>query len=183
MSEPSDASGQHFSDRRPRFSDEERRRFAEVEALFERPEGVPYEEFLERLSGEEELWQGVRGRYERNPKRYPVLTALFFNITAKEVETFFRSGGMSVWSSLKLPEKPGLVLRQLRSLLYKDFDFYARHPEAARLLYAAPHPEGKAEITGLPLPSFGIRILRNGPSPTARAPRERRRSGTPWRAR
>lgn len=77
---------------------------------------------------------------------------------------------MQRWSSFKLPEKPGLVLRQLRSLLSKEFDFYARHPVAARLLYAPPHPQGRRETTGLPLPSFGVRVLRYSPSPTVFPP-------------
>lgn len=138
--------------------------------MFKPPEGMPYEEFHERLRLDEELWQGIRRRYESDPDEYPALSELLFDMSDKEIENFFRFGAMQRRSSFKLPEKPGLVLRQLRSLLSKEFDFYARHPEAARLLYAPPHPQGRRETTGLPLPSFGIRVLRHNPSPTVFPP-------------
>jgi len=148
-----------------RLPDKVEQQLSESRELFKPPPGMSYEEFHERLWLDDELWQGVRERFESNPQNYPALSQLFANMSAKEVENFFRFGGTQVWSSLKLPESPGLRLRQLRSLMFKEWEFYARYPEAARLLYVPPHPEGKRELTGLPLPSFGIRILRNDPSP------------------
>ncbi len=170
MSSPSDKRDEDLPSRYLKLPDKVEQQLSESGQLFKPPTGISYEEFHERLWLDEDLWQGIRRRFESNRDAYPALSELLSNMSDKEVENFFRFGGTRAWSSLKLPEKPGLALRQLRSLLYKEFDFYARHPEAARLLYATPHPEGKAEVTGLPLPSFGIRILRHDPSPTVFPP-------------
>ncbi len=170
MNESSGVPGRDLPDRYLRFSEKVELQLVEAEELFKPPAGMPYEEFHERLWLDEELWQGIRRRYESDPDKYPALSELLFDMSDKEVENFFRFGAIQRWSSFKLPEKPGLVLRQLRSLMWKEFEFHARHPEAARLLYAPPHPEGRREVTGLPLPSFGIRILRHNPTPTVFPP-------------
>lgn len=92
VSESSSASGRDLPDRYLRFSDKVERQRVEAEKLFKPPESMPYEEFHERLWLDEELWQGIRERYESDPDEYPALSELLFDMSDKEIENFSGSG-------------------------------------------------------------------------------------------
>ena len=69
------------------------------------------------------------------------------------------------------PEDAIRKLERLRNMLFREPEFEARYPEAYKELFTPPfggmgseHREG----TGLPLPSFRVRILRSAPKSVVR---------------
>jgi len=57
-------------------------------------------------------------------------------------------------------------LERLRNMLAREPEFEARYPEAYKELFTPPHRDigsRHPESTGLPLPSFGARVLRSDP--------------------
>ena len=63
---------------------------------------------------------------------------------------------------LHVPKDVGARWRILRGLLAEDPEFETRYPEAHKVL-VEPALGTKKEFSGLPLPSFGIRVLRSDP--------------------
>ena len=64
------------------------------------------------------------------------------------------------------PEGAVSKLERLRSMLFREAKFETRYPEAYEELFTPPFQGigGRlAEGAGLPLPSFGVRVLRNDP--------------------
>jgi hypothetical protein len=59
---------------------------------------------------------------------------------------------------LKVPRDVGCRWRQLRKLLWGQPEFETRYPAAWKALF--PEKARKKEVLGLPLPSFGIRVMR-----------------------
>ncbi len=60
---------------------------------------------------------------------------------------------------LKLPEDVGGRWRQIRTLLWQQPEFETRYPAAWKALFS--EKAKKKETLGLPLPSFGIRVMRH----------------------
>ncbi len=56
MNDSSSAPGRDLPERYLRFSNKVEQQLVEAEELFKPPEGMPYEEFHERLWLDEELW-------------------------------------------------------------------------------------------------------------------------------
>src|SRR5215211_5229745 len=148
-------------------SDPEERRLAELDELFG-PERDTYgESYQERLREDEEVSARVRERFERGKAsgKYPALSAYLSNLSDKEKEIFFKTeyGPQLLGPHSLVPEDVGVRFRQLRKLLSMDPEFITRYPEASSILLS--HRAQTTERGGLPLPSFGIQILRHQPHP------------------
>jgi hypothetical protein len=150
------------------------RRLAELDELFG-PERAAYgESYRERLREDEEVSARVRERFERGEAlgKYPALSNYLSNLSAKEKEMFFKteSGVQFLGPHSIVPEDVGVRFRQLRRLLSMDPEFITRYPEAHSILLS--HRARMREPGGLPLPSFGIHILRHQPRPYISLPEE-----------
>lgn len=78
------------------------------------------ESYWERLREDEELSARVRERFERGEAsgKYPALSDYLSNLSAKEKEIFFKSGGIEVkYRHSLVPEDVGVRFRQLQKLL------------------------------------------------------------------
>jgi len=151
------------------------RRLAELAELFGPEEAAYGESYRERLREDEEVSARVRERFERGKAsgNYPALSAYLSNLSDKEKEIFFKTkyGPQLLGPNSLVPEDVGVRFRQLRRLLSKDPEFITRYPEAHSILLS-----DKARTTergGLPLPSFGIQILRHQPRPYIYLPEEK----------
>ena len=150
--------------------DPREQRLKEVVELFTPPEGVSHEEFRARLADDEQARNELRDQFEqgRLAGRFPALSEFWTYLSPREREAFFETGGMQAMSSLKVPKDSHLRIRQLRSLLWNEPEFRTRYPQAYDIL--SPHRAQRTEHSGLPLPSFGIRILRHLPFPHIQTP-------------
>ncbi len=118
-------------------------RYAELDELFG-PEiaaygTVPGGSYAERLMEDEELSTKVRERFEhgRASGKFPALSNFLSNLSSKEKEMFFKTGGMKASSSRELvPEDVGVRFRQLQKLLWNEPEFITRHPEAHAILFS-----------------------------------------------
>lgn len=152
-------------------------RIQELGELFA-PAKEAYGEGLVGLFEDEELCARIRERFERDSSagRFPSLSRYVANLSAKEKEMFFRTGGaesVSIRRNL-VPEDVGLRFRRLQELLRRQPEFEARFPEAFDLLF--PDKARSADRIGLPLPSFGITVLLNEPEAWS-VPQDRYRGG------
>src|SRR5215203_1821876 len=141
------------------------RRLSELDELFG-PERAAYgESYRERLREDEKVSARVRERFERGKAsgKYPALTHFLSNLSAKEKEVFFKTEGgfKAILPHSLVPEDVGVRFRQLRRLLSKEPEFKTRYPEAHSILLS--HRARMTEHGGLPLPSFGVHILRHEP--------------------
>ena len=143
------------------------RRLEERKELFEPPAEVSPAEFSARLEEDEELLNEIRERFEqgRTSGRFPALSEFLSHLSVKETEEFFKTGGRQAYYPVESPEDSRVRFRQLQQLLVREPEFITRYPEAHEILF--PRMAG----SGLPLPSFGIRVLRNQPHPVARIPK------------
>src|SRR5215217_2443988 len=143
------------------------RRLAELAELFGPEEAAYGQLYRERLREDEEVSARVRERFERGKAsgKYPALSAYLSNLTDKEKEIFFKTqyGPQLLGPHALVPEDVGVRFRQLRELLSMDPEFMTRYPEAYSILLS--HRARMTERGGLPLPSFGIHILRHEPRP------------------
>jgi hypothetical protein len=138
----------------------------ELEELFEPPAGCSPVEFQVRLEEDEELRKQIRERFERGRAsgRFPALSEIWSHLSVKERESFFKTWGSQARYFIEGPEDSRVRFRQLQKLLEREVEFSTRYPEAYEILF--PRMSG----SGLPLPSFGIRLLRHRPLPDARIP-------------
>jgi hypothetical protein len=143
------------------------RRLEERKELFEPPAEVSPAEFSARLEEDEELLNEIRERFEqgRTSGRFPALSEFLSHLSVKEPEKFFKTGGRQAYYPVESPEDSRVRFRQLQQLLVREPKFITRYPEAHKILF--PRMAG----SGLPLPSFGIRVLRNQPHPVVRIPK------------
>ena len=142
------------------------RRLAELDELFEPAQAVYGESYMERLWEDEELSAKMRERFERGKTagKFPALSDLLSNLSAKEKEIFFKTGGMQAMRFRGIvPEDVGVRFRQLRGLLMNEPEFIVRYPEAHGILLA--HEAQRTELGGFPLPSFGVHVLGQDPYP------------------
>jgi hypothetical protein len=82
-------------------------------------------------------------------------------LSAEEVERLKRTGEFYrryPHFKRKAPKDADTRLRYLRELLSDEVEFEARYPAAYELLF-----DVSKAISGLPLPSFGVRVLRSAP--------------------
>jgi hypothetical protein len=81
------------------------------------------------LFEDEELYAQIRDRFERGSScgEYPRLSEYLSNLSAKEKEEFFRTGGEPATPPGRalVPENPGLIVRRLQQLLQRQFEFQA----------------------------------------------------------
>jgi len=151
------------------------RRLAELAELFGPEEAAYGESYRERLREDEEVSARVRERFERGKAsgKYPALSAYLSNLSDKEKEIFFKTeyGPQVLGPHSLVPEDVGVRFRQLRELLSMDPEFMTRYPEAYSILLS--HRARMTERGGLPLPSFGIHILRHEPHPHVFLPEEK----------
>src|SRR5215207_2734645 len=147
------------------------RRLAELDELFG-PERDAYgDSYRERLREDEEVSARIRERFERGKAsgKFPALSDFLSNLSAKEKEEFFKTGGVKAELPYSLvPEDVGVRFRQLHKLLAFKPEFMTRYPEAHSILLS--HRAQRTEHGGLPLPSFGVHILRHEPTPRSFAP-------------
>jgi hypothetical protein len=145
-------------------------RVDELQELFEPVQALYGESYMERLLEDEELVAKVRDRFERGKTdgRFPALSDHLSNFSAKEQETFFKTGDIEAIIRNLVPSDAGVRFRQIRALLRDEPEFITRYPEAYRILLA--HTATSREWGGLPLPSFGVTILRHEPIPHAQIP-------------
>src|SRR5918994_5302659 len=112
-------------------------RLVELDELFG-PEQAAYgESYRERLREDEELSARVRERFERGKAsgKFPALSAYLSNLSAKEKEIFFKSGGIEAELPHSIvPEDVGVRFRQLQKLLSYKPEFMTRYPEAHSIL-------------------------------------------------
>jgi hypothetical protein len=71
------------------------RRLAELDELFGPEQAAHGESYQERLREDDELSARVRKRFDHGKAsgKYPVLSVFLSNLSAKEKEEFFRTGG------------------------------------------------------------------------------------------
>lgn len=81
-------------------------------------------------------------------------------LSVEEVRWLIHSGELYrlyPYYNAKPPEYIGLRWRQLQDLLSDENEFSARYPAAGEAVF------GRLPTSGLPLPSLGIRVMRNAP--------------------
>jgi hypothetical protein len=153
-----------------RSPDPREQRLKEVVELFTPPAGVSHKEFSARLADDKQIRDELRDRFEqgRLAGRFPALSEFWAYLSPREREAFFETGGIQAISSLKVPKDSQLRIRQLRRLLKNEPEFRTRYPQAYDIF--SPNRAQSTEQTGLPLPSFGIRIPRHLPLPHIQTP-------------
>ncbi|MBD0327902.1 MAG: hypothetical protein ICV68_15840 [Pyrinomonadaceae bacterium] len=137
---------------------------AELDELFGLEQTAYGESYMERLWEDEELSTKIRERFERGKasEKFPALSDFLSNLSTKEKEVFFKTGGEQAIRHRRLvPEDVGVRFRQLQELLRGEPEFHTRYPEASDILL--PNRARRMERGGLPLPSFGVRIPRYEP--------------------
>lgn len=145
--------------------DLKKQRLQELGELFAPATEVYGEERVVGLSEDEALCAQIRESFERSRSagRFPNLSEYLANLSDREKDMFFRTGGVeSVLTRHKLvPEDLGLRFRRLQELLRRQPEFETRFPEAFEMLF--PDKAKSADRIGMPLPSFGVTVLLNEP--------------------